>query len=842
MPARLPIRAKTHRGIYLISTLLLLTFLVIVSGSVIVSLSQSLSASGNVANKQLAYQAAMSGLAYVQARLETNASTYSPGALSNDTLSTTDGSMQVADVGNAIQGYLDDSNVGSGKVHLMFRCAFNNDYAGYSPPSGVASGFASTFNTATFRSTTWNLPDFGYLSANNLNRGSSTNSHVYSVATHSSIHSVPGGTADIIVEGLALAPSGNVLARRLVEATFSTSQVGGLLDAASAAKDINLGILQSGGGVTVSSTDPSYGALAALSGNITLSGHDAISGSTPPGYSASSKANLGSSSSQFFYNQTSASNQVLSSKNVTSDQSQVKSVSPPAVPSSNLPAAQSGATQVDGGTWVIWNGSLYHYPTSYQAIDSTTNQPVPLTKQPWSQPDATKPPLYNDVSTDTPTGKDYLDATNKLKLDKTTNTVTVSKDVVISTASGQSSFSLVVAPSVITTSTGFASLSSPTISSSSIGSAQIVFDAASGTPPTLRAAGSIAVIGNMVGQGSVFATSSSGGAASDITVIGRSSLDSRADSGLALYATGSLNLLQMSQAQAPAAVPAVQTEMVANGITPGSGASIVAEGAGGEALRKALYEAIAQSARKDGWLNDTVTGGGTSKDTTVRLPANFWAIGDDLWDNPVQVTYNAQTYGNGYDTKLGDVLAQIAGTPIDKTTIGRLLADSSGPIAIGSDNIPSMMSTGGKAWTNQGLDWENMPCINLSAKTMQSYVDTGDPPVDTSSPSPSASASASGSASPSASATTGSLNQVFNGLVYAGKDVNFTNGLGSISINGGVAAFGADPNNPKSSNGGGSLNLSASSITLKYDPQVLAMFASYFGGQVALKRSSTSNF
>jgi len=55
-------KRSRRRGIYLISTLLLLTFLVMVGGSVMVSYQQSITSSGSFNNRQMALQAAQAGL------------------------------------------------------------------------------------------------------------------------------------------------------------------------------------------------------------------------------------------------------------------------------------------------------------------------------------------------------------------------------------------------------------------------------------------------------------------------------------------------------------------------------------------------------------------------------------------------------------------------------------------------------------------------------------------------------------------------------------------------------------------------------------------------------------
>jgi hypothetical protein len=850
-----------RRGIYLISTLLLLTFLVIVGGAVMVSFQQGIASSSSFNNRQMALQAAMAGLQYFQATLESSMSSFSPSdSPATRTLGTSDSSVQILQKQFNVCGLVSNSSAdggGQGRYLLLFRIAFNSSYSAW-------SASPSDWSFVTLNGTAVNLPPIQYVSMNNLPRNASTVSNSYD-ENGSAFHRLPGGTVDLIVEGMAISPSGTVLGRRYVESLMKISQVGGLSAAASSAGDMGLTIGKSGGSVLVSAVDANgtlaaNASLASLS-NISIYGQDDPGGQTHmPGYSAPSKASLTSTSSKslsYVYNG--------SSTDYTSADAQQRTVNPPAISTSQLPAVRSGNLTVNAGLWVVWNGSLYHYATDYQATDGSGN-PIPLTQQPWAQSDPNSPPTYNGVAPDSGSFP-AIDTQGSLLLDKTTNQITISdKDVEVqpvARAGGGAqvnSFALMVAPSTY----GGGTISVPAgtgYDSAAVGSAQLSFQPPAGTaqPPQLRVPGTMTVLGNVVGEGSLVTTgvdSGNNSIAADINVIGKSSLDTRSDSGVAIYAAGNMNLLQLSQAQAPAAVPAVADAFSSQGITPGSGS-----GASSATpyvftdVASAVYSALTQAMQA--YLNahpSNVYSPGTSGNgvfsstsgpvieyTPASNPAN--TAGDEIKDFRVNVTLNGHTYSDD----LKKVLPQLVGSSLsefDKNQIGSMLVTPStgtpGSTLV-NGVIPLLDSN--SAWNGTtSLGGHNSRVVDTVA--FNAYQSFGSPSA-TATPTPTPTPSGSPSASPSTSSSGApqSLDQTFSGLIYAQKNINMRNDLGQITIDGALAAYGGDPGSESPGAGGtGNVAISADSIRIQYDPATLGPYASFFGGQVQLQRNFLTNF
>lgn len=676
-----------RRGIYLISTLLLLTFLVIIGGAVMVSFSQGLSAATAFNNRQLALQAAMSGLTYVQARIETNVRSFAPqpdGVSASLVSGLADAPFQVTEQGWRVAGLMSNGSLAGAEaspVRVMFRASFNSSY----------TAFAASNDWSFVRDWSPSLPPIPQVSVNNLSRTAASPVVSY-YAGGGAFQVVPGGMADIIVEGLALGPGGNVLARRTVEAMWRVDQMGGMCGGASSSGVMTLELGASGGLLSVQTTDPasplaSNSGLACLS-NIVLVGRDAV----PPG--------------------------------------------------------------------------------------------------------ATAPPQH---------------------------------------ANG--------------------SIASPGVDSSGAGSAQLAFSQGTGTStPQFRSSGSITVVGNVVGLGSLVTTGQAGGATvpGDITVVGKSSLDSRPDSGIALYASGSLNFWQLSQAQAPAAVPEVGATFEAAGIVPGSGGT----GTGGATitdLRAACDASLARAmaAYIDANPSKRVSSPATSPGVYLNTTTNKYQIAytstgeipaEQIRDMQVSVSYN----GVNYSGELKKVLYRLvngagASGELTKLQVARVLCPPVGgyvPPALPPNlaAINAMANDPPWTWTSPASAGGAYSAF-IAAEVFQKYVASGTHEGGGSSPTP--------TATPTASPTTGAgtvagapLDQSFNGLVYAHKNITMQNRLGSLRINGAMAAYGGDPSrDAPGAGGGGEVNLLANNITITYNPAVLGPFASFLGGQVGLERT-----
>jgi hypothetical protein len=845
-------RKGSRRGIYLISTLLLLTFLVMVGGAVMVSFQQGLASSTSYTNRQMALQAAMSGLQYLEARMESASTNYSPSdAPAVRTYETSDGSFAVSERGYTsgslaqgwnVVGFMNNSNVATAsetRVSVVFRASFNTDYSTfYAKPDDWS---LASFTGASH----WSPGTMPYVSMNALNRPPTTNGFSYS-GSGTVMNTVPGGSADLFVEGMVVSSSGTILARRVVEAFVGIKSAGSLSNASSAAADMHMTLTKSGGTVSVTAADSQASwavnsGLAAMN-DIYLYGVDSASGgaSAPPGYSSAAKADLGSASNTFTY--IDGSN---ASTDFTADVAQTKQVKPPAIRQSDLPTQSSPAT-VNAGTYVVWNGQLYYYATDYDTSK-------PLTKQDWGQSAANQPPTYKGLNGTSVS----IDSANKLQFDNASNTLRVQADVLVNSSPRDSAdtsgvgnvqtFSYVVAPNTYDSGGGPATITAPT-DSSAVGSAQMQFAPSGTTTPQFRSPGTVTIIGNVVGQGSLVAMGQDGATTiqGDINVVGKSSLDARSDSGVALYAANNLNFLQLSSAQAPQAVPEVKTAFDSQGITPGSGADGTGDTGGTNytEAQMAVNKVLANAMAIDGQytVDNTVGKSGTNYKVVTT---DQTAVGHDLnvgfFLTDVTVTINGtpRAYhwsGQGKTTgqALGIILNDLGVTGLPPGPDHALSDDDVGALLIGSGTkytVMSMASSGGSGvWTQNGVN------LFVSGNDVANYAQYG---VPSSQPTPSPTATPSATPSAGATTTQGALDQTFSGLVYAGGDVNMTNKLGRVSVSGAIAAYGGDPNSQQPGTGtGGNINISGTDISLEYNPSLLGPYSSFFGGEVTLKRNS----
>ena len=809
-----------HRGIYLISTLLLLTFLVMLGGAIAVSFQQGLASSGNFNNRQLAMSAAMSGLQYIQARLESNPNTYSPsdsraagttlsvsGALGGFKITETCATVQDANSRTFkafnVCGALDNTGVagaGEQKVYLMFRAAFNGSYVSYAAlPDAWGMDLFSSYKPSDIGS----MP---YVSMNSILRSSLLISKGQSYMNTGAAYKVaPTGTADVIVEGLVVTPDGSVLSRRYVEAMLNLvgSQKPSASGVATAASDMNLELYQAGGAVSVSSAANaalnSNAGLASTQGNINFKGKD--SGATVnnlPGYNNNHL--LASIDQSHKFNYTGAGTTLAIDANTSGQQVvQTRVVQPPSLTVSQLPT-QSTPSSVTAGTWVVWNGQMYHYPVDYDTTKTLLNQG-------WSGGTGGSPPTLNGKSSDitgVPSGFSYDNLT----------TLTVSHDIAVSSGAGSTptnGFAVVVAPD-----------SSQPAGFQNKGSAQIVFNAsATGDTYQLRAPGNITVVGNVTGQGAIVTTgqslNGSSAASGDITVVGKSALDTRSDSGVALYAAGSVSVQQLSYAQAPAAVPNVATTLAAMGVTQGSNTS-------------------AQSTATSSSISTTTD--------PAQLAAYFVALA---------VTEYRSTHPND-EMKLEALKNTIISpgqtvvtSPSNEPKLERWLQAMKPTLtnrdwnSLASQALDSMLQSGAISVTggDQGNDTNYTVA---STSTLSSYAATGTASGSTTTVTPVATPSTTASAT-STVADPRSLNQSFNGLVYASKDFIVSNGLGDIVVNGMAVAYGGTPGNASQGAGtsGGTLSLAANNVTLTYDPSTLGAYLALFG-PVRLQTLSVVNF
>lgn len=847
-------RPGGRRGIYLISTLLLLTFLVMLGGAIAVSFQQGLASSGNFNNRQMALNAAMSGLQYVQARLESNPSRYGPGytapASADVVLSAELKVREKQDSATRavnICGYLDNASVeggGESRVSLMFRASFNGSYTAFAAQP-------SDWSFVNFGGLSWNtaLGAMPQVSMNNLLRSSQLGSGSSYTTTGATFHQVPGGTVDIVVEGLVVRSDGLVVARRSVECVMGLtgSQSSTSSGAATSARDMNISLYQgeaAGGNLTVGVAEGVNAAfaenagIAAYNGNINLNGRDAATSQTaPPSYTSTSRASV-LSDKAFNYAWGSGS-QSYSPGTAGQTVVQAQQVSPPTVKVSDLPE-QSSPLALAAGTWVVWNGQIKHYPVDYNAS-------VALADQTWAGGTSSVPPTLNGVAPDSAT----LPA--GLTFDVDSNSINVASDVLVSASGGANGFAYVVAPSGNQPTAGG-------VNSASIGSAQLLFDASSGLTPQMRSPGSVAIIGNVTGQGALVATGTAGSnGAGDITVIGKSSLDPRSDAGVALYAAGSVDMKQLSFGQAPATVPAVRDTLGSIGVVEGTGASVDVSTTNLTQMQPAFYTAISQAMNaKYSELEHFLRYDGGTHNYRLTVPADKQhEFGDKIKDQNVTVTYNGHTYSG----QLKNVLKEIA--PQGSTLQSLFTSDPASAIggitmsgitsSLSGTITQSFVSQPGWSETSYIHDGHTRTAYLISQAAFGNYMTSG---TNTSTLQNNTSAAGSGGTSGTSTGTgigaasgggtlitQAALNQSFSGLVYAGRDLTIRNGLGSLTINGMVAAYGGDPNTQSTpgQENGGSINLSGNSVALLYDPSTLGPYLYLFGG-VKLQVNSLANF
>lgn len=863
--------SRGSRGIYLISTLLLLTFLVMLGGAIAVSFQQGLASSGNFNNRQVALNAAMSGLQYIQARLESNPSVYGPGysasanpeIVANSNLSVREKQDSATRALN-ICGYMNNAAVegGESQVHVMFRASFNGSYTAF-------AAAPSDWSFVNFGGASWNsaLGTMHQVSMNNLLRSSQLSAGSSYTHTGTAYKQVAGGTADIIVEGLVVRADGVVVARRSVESVYrlTGAQSPNAPGAATAALDMNITLYQgeaSGGGLSVgvgpgvNASMAANAGLAAFNGDITLNGEDAATqGAPPPGYTSTSRASV-QANKAFKYNWADgAQSQTYSPSSTDQTVVQAQSVQPPDIAVSNLPLQQN-PVNIAAGTWVVWNGNLYHYATDY---DPT----VPLIRQDWQGGTGGNPPTLNGV-----TGQ-VQSLPSGLTFNSTSNTMTISSDVLVNAgAGGTNSFAFVVAP------TDNQPNGNGTVNSAEVGSAQVVFDASTGLTPQFRSPGSLAVVGNVTGQGAMVATGEQGTNTGNVTVIGKSALDTRSDSGVALYATGSVNVQQLSFGQAPQSVPAVKNTLGNLGIQAGGGTDRKVNATNITDRNQAIFAAITQAMQaKMGSLQDDFDviemrdNGATMN--MVKIPSEGYGIfADAVKDQKVTLTYNGTTINNKplkealrTISEGNDTLHRQFEDDRIRTSLPSIVFSGNGLVrSVTQDGVttsttlvpPINIQSGFTQGSNRYFAFGSRQTWNISSTDWGNYQTTGTSEAAdaaaVTSPNGTSGTTSGGStggstATPSGGVTTAALNQSFSGLVYAGRDVNIHNGLGSITVNGMVAAFGGDPNTQSapSPGGGGSINLSGNSVSLMYDPSTLGPYLYLFGG-VKLQVNSLANF
>ncbi|MHB2018858.1 MAG: hypothetical protein ACYCW6_18075 [Candidatus Xenobia bacterium] len=468
-----------------------ITVLVLLGTTLVVAVMGGLGASTSYADREVAYRAALAGLTYVQARLESNWANYNEGTYNANTTvtdSNLSNGLSISEFqgasnnghpgGVTIIGELTSGNVAGagGKQFVgLFRCTFNSDPNAYIPSDNQAKTYGS-----------FTIPPCTFVSRNNLqNQTATTNTYDASTIPIPTIHSVVGqNAADVIVEGysaVAGTSAGSIQglrARRFVEGVFNVCGVAGIGPAAATAQEnmtLNRASTTNGGLVNVgifgSFNGTSPQALVSQAGSISLgetSGQalDSYSGSgTPPGYNNNGLLSDTVGGGSMTYN-----GSALPQSGIWKDPAPF---APASIP--NIPAPSQAAINMPAGVWAIWNAGTatapnniwVHYSTqpSYDSAGNLdTTKFLPGTSTPTSTnwngavfgsaqpyPGGSAPPTYAGVQPDgwTTGGSGHTNvpftgvgslSNNDISFNNQTNVLTVStQNIAVQSVTGGSS-------------------------------------------------------------------------------------------------------------------------------------------------------------------------------------------------------------------------------------------------------------------------------------------------------------------------------------------------------------------------------------------------------------------
>lgn len=427
-------------GIFLITTLILVMFLVILGSTLMASVLSNSAMSGTFEERQLAMEAANAGATWVQSHLEDDCTRYSPGSAfftgGLTPQASTDGSVEVDEGGGNIVGIIRPLASGDTRdVAMVFRICWNGKYG-------------QTFSAANGGVTVggYTLPTIDYISMNNLNSPVGSTECSYR-GNKSHYHTVPGASTNVIVAGYAIRGDGIIRSTRFMEISCDLSGLGGFPTTPTYTNqdtDIANTLPAETGGKIVTGVDP-YTILGGSqqltsftsNSNINIKGKSAAGATEPPGYSAVGQTYVGNSGDNFTYQQ-------VPGGATTDYNTQYTPPKPPTLTASDVRQPNKNL-QIIGGTWALFNGRYYHYPTNFLVFDQNNNV-IPPSGNNWSvntgsaipgSPGAVAP-LLNGVAPDRSVVNPFTLApgasgslNSYVTLDNKNNAVTLSGDVTV---------------------------------------------------------------------------------------------------------------------------------------------------------------------------------------------------------------------------------------------------------------------------------------------------------------------------------------------------------------------------------------------------------------------------
>jgi len=787
---------------FLITTLFLIVFLVLLGTTLMVSALGSMSSANSFDSREMALQAAQAGLTYIQARIENNATTYQPSAAAppvHDFPSTA--GVEVIESGWNVAGVITNPYATNQQVSMVFRAAFSPTYSGYVAPVPAA--------TTAIPVGSWSVPGIDYVSFNNLANGNASNpdtSYQFIGGVATPLRNVPGQFCDVVVAGFLVRMDGTVLARRNVECFFQLSGVGNNNNAAAVMAPANISLnitkpVANGGfltmGVAPGSQLNGQQQFIGLDTNasIAMTGVDAAAGATPPGYTNPGKLEVGGGGT-FTYNG-GPNYSGLTSNNY---------VAPPAVHQADVPAVRAGAANVKAGTWVNWNNAWYHYPSNNYDPTKTVSQQTWLPGVP-----GVSAPVLNGVGSDSPPGGEPLAASGitipvPATQAQVNEVVLTTSDVQVQPMAGQvfptpgvgtaaagtvNNVTLLVAPAVAGSPVPVPINIAPTTPLNDTTALQLKFQPPPGAAqPQINSAGGITIVGSVTGNGALVTSNSATGTGNgDVTIQGQSILDPGTSSGIALYSAGSVNIIGLDPNQLPGSVVGLS----------GAGTTQI------------------------------------NRDVAAMLLGFFASPPDRIQVSGVPPTLSAGDVGDLAQAILPQFQDHVAPPPITSLPAAQQ-AVMNDLVAAGfpyppDDNTQHYLET-------------IIQSLSTSTTTQTFTDDHGGTYTQTTYNFASANIAADAVSTATTSATNPQLlDQVFGGLVYSYKNFNVPQ-ANNMLIDGCLCVYGGNPNSSSAGSDptSGKINATASSLTFWYDPQAIGQFYSFFNNKVTLTRTLTNIF
>lgn len=235
---------KLRKGIVLITTLAIMTFLVMLGTMLITTGSNAMRRAASFVESERAYQAAISGVAYAQARIEADVGWMGTSTATRDAVEQS--GYSISETNQAGNHSVIGTITGSDGSISQFRMYFTGVLGDSNTEPPISSDSSSAFS-----------PTISYSSVNNLwnNQASTTGTRVWSPGDGKTFYyrDVSQQTLLLVVEGLTRDTQNNMKARRVVEVSMKRqlSRTGyGLDSVAFAGGDLKINLARDVGGKT----------------------------------------------------------------------------------------------------------------------------------------------------------------------------------------------------------------------------------------------------------------------------------------------------------------------------------------------------------------------------------------------------------------------------------------------------------------------------------------------------------------------------------------------------------------------------------------------------------------